>query len=114
MRKFNSVQNLKLVCNKGIDDNILTNLLCDLGLGEAIYKKVSLLSGGMKRRLAIGRALVFDADVIIMDEPFKGLDIELRKKIIELVKVRTVNKTLIIVTHSIEEAKLLDADIIAL
>ena len=75
--EFNCIQNLRIVCNEDINDNELTSLLYDLGLGEAIYKKVSLLSGGMKRRLVIGRALIFDADIVIMDEPFRGLDKEI-------------------------------------
>jgi NitT/TauT family transport system ATP-binding protein len=112
--EFNCIQNLRIVCNEDINDNELTSLLYDLGLGEAIYKKVSLLSGGMKRRLVIGRALIFDADIVIMDEPFRGLDKEIYIKIVELVKKKTQNKTLIVVTHSMEEVELLDADIIIL
>lgn len=110
--EFDCLQNLRLVCSRDIGDKDLVKLLEDLGLGEAINKKVSTLSGGMKRRLAIGRALIFDADILIMDEPFKGLDKELYRKVMEEVLEKTKNKTLILVTHSTEEAKLLNADII--
>lgn len=112
--EFNCIQNLRLVCDRNIDDKKLTSLLYDLELGEVMYKKVSLLSGGMKRRLAIGRALIFDADIIVMDEPFKGLDRELHAKILELVKKKTKEKILIVVTHSMEEVKLLKANLIDL
>ncbi len=112
--EFNCVQNLRLVCNKDISDNKLTKTLEALGLSDAANKKVSSLSGGMKRRLAIGRALVFDADILIMDEPFKGLDRDLYIKTINLVKENSRKKTLIIVTHILEEAKILEADVIYL
>jgi NitT/TauT family transport system ATP-binding protein len=112
--EFNCVQNLQLVCDRGINDNQLTNLLRDLRLDGVEYKKVSSLSGGMKRRLAIGRALINNPDIIVMDEPFKGLDKDLHTKVIELVKKKSKDKTLIVVTHSMEEARLLNADIIVL
>ena len=112
--EFDCIQNLRLVCDKNISDNELTKSLEDLGLGDAVNKKVSTLSGGMKRRLAIGRALVFGGDIIIMDEPFKGLDKELYDKIVQLVVENTRNKTLIIITHSLEEAKILGGDILYL
>lgn len=109
---FNCVQNLRLVCNNDISDNKLTTLLDDLGLSDAANKKVFSLSGGMKRRLAIGRALASDADIYIMDEPFKGLDRDLYIRTIDLVRERVNNKTLIIVTHIIEEAEMLEAEIV--
>jgi NitT/TauT family transport system ATP-binding protein len=112
--EFNCIQNLRIVCDRNISDKELTRLLYALELGEVMYKKVSLLSGGMKRRLAIGRALIFDADIIVMDEPFKGLDRELHAKIIELVKKKAKGKILIVVTHNMEEVKSLNANLIVL
>lgn len=71
------------------------------------------LSGGMQRRVAIGRALAYDADVILMDEPFKGLDDALKAEIQDKIKSlhRGVNKTILLVTHDLEDAKKM-ADIV--
>ncbi len=81
--------------------------LCAIGLSQEIDTPIFALSGGMKRRVAIMRALLFDADVILMDEPFKGLDEDTKKKTIELVKNYTVGKTLLLVTHTKDEQQAL-------
>ena len=63
----------------------------------------------MKRRVALGRALAYEADVVLMDEPFKGLDERLKEEIIKgLLQIHEQKPfTLICVTHDIEEAKAL-------
>ena len=62
------------------------SLLEKLGLEQDMLKRVSALSGGMKRRVAIARALLFDAPLLVMDEPFKGLDDDTKDAVIETVK----------------------------
>ena len=64
------------------------------------------LSGGMQQRASIARALAFDADILLMDEPFSAVDEQTRRKFQEdlLNLVQNENKTFIFVTHSIEEA----------
>ncbi|MGF1627450.1 MAG: ABC transporter ATP-binding protein [Alphaproteobacteria bacterium] len=64
------------------------------------------LSGGMRQRVGLARALAVDADVLLMDEPFSAVDEQTRRKFQEdLIRLRAVaNKTFIFVTHSIEEA----------
>lgn len=66
------------------------------------------LSGGMKRRVAIARALAFPYDILIMDEPFKGLDKELENRLLErMIDIwRSQKKTVIIVTHDMEIMKI--------
>lgn len=73
------------------------------------HQPVTTLSGGMKRRVALGRALAYEADVVLMDEPFKGLDERLKEAIIKwLLQIHKQKPfTLICVTHDIEEAKAL-------
>ena len=66
----------------------------------------------MKRRVAIVRAVLYGADLLIMDEPFKGMDSDLIIKVAEIIKRQ--NKTAVISTHSLEEAKALDAEVITL
>lgn len=65
------------------------------------------LSGGMQRRVTIGRTLAFDADVILMDEPFKGLDGALKAEIQQRIKDLCKNrkKTILLVTHDLEDAR---------
>lgn len=68
------------------------------------------LSGGMQRRVSLARALAFEGDVLIMDEPFKGLDKELRERVIQRISAPLV----IMSTHDITEAERMGARIISL
>ena len=71
---------------------------------------VSELSGGMKRRVALARALAYKSELVILDEPFKGLDIELKKKMIALILEE--KRQFLIITHEAEDAVLLGANVI--
>ncbi len=82
-----------------------------LGLGDNIHSFPGDLSGGMKRRVAIARALSIDFDFLILDEPFTGLDADNIKIASEHILKTVSDKTLILVTHSKSEAKLLNAEI---
>lgn len=108
LEDFDAITNIKLVTSKDTSDEEITILLRELGLDDSLNKKVSQFSGGMKRRLAIGRALITKADIVIMDEPFKGLDKELYLKTINYVKEKLKDKTVIIVTHREEECNILE------
>ncbi len=74
------------------------------------------LSGGMAQRVSLARAFVYPSKILLMDEPFKGLDISLKKHIIKIFQDLFNNdkKTTIFVTHDIEEALLLADRIIVL
>lgn len=85
-----------------------------LELQEWGDQPVRKLSGGMKRRTAILRALLADWEILFMDEPFKGLDIETKKKVMEYVKNECLGKTVAFVTHDPEEAKEMGAEILVL
>ena len=76
-----------------------------IGLDAASKKPVSEYSGGMKRRVAILRALLSGFDVLIMDEPLKGLDKETKDKVISLILEFAGKKTLIVATHDLNEVK---------
>jgi len=105
---FDAITNLKIVCNNNkCENHRLVDILKSLELSNDSYKIVKDFSGGMKRRLAIARALVPDSDLIIMDEPFVGLDKELYLKTIEYVRTSLLGKTVIIVTHKKDECNLL-------
>ena len=82
-------------------------LLKELGLYEKRYQKSITLSGGMKRRLMIARALIHSPKLLILDEPTAGVDIELRRSMWEFVKKlnREEKTTIILTTHYLEEAE---------
>jgi len=92
--------------------NAAWELLERAELAEDAYKKAKGYSGGMRRRLALCRALVIDFDILILDEPFKGLDATLKLKIMDMVKEKCVGKTVLLITHDREEAKFFDGDVI--
>ncbi|MDF1495008.1 ABC transporter ATP-binding protein [Caproiciproducens sp. CPB-2] len=82
-----------------------------VGLEEAGNKRPAELSGGMRRRVALARALAYGGDLYLMDEPFQGLDAERRDEMIALLQKETAGTLKIIVTHDFEEAEKL-ADVI--
>ena len=83
-------------------------ILEKLGLYEHRKKKMRMLSGGMKRRLQIAKALVHDPQILILDEPTAGVDVELRHDLWEYLKeLHAEGKTILLTTHYIDEAELL-------
>ncbi len=81
-------------------------LLKRLGLFEHKHKKIKQLSGGMKRRLLIAKALVHRPKILLLDEPTAGVDIELRNSLWEFVKdLRSEGVSVLLTTHYLEEAE---------
>jgi len=114
---FSALTNLRIVAaNHAIKDDDIRNkcikVLSELGLSKCMMQAVKTLSGGEKRRVAIGRALVFDSELIILDEAFKGLDSKTKLSIMQYVKQSCEGKTVIVVTHYIEEAEFFGGTII--
>jgi len=88
------------------DAKLLEETLRDLSLWEKKDNKVQELSGGMKRRVLIGKALMNEPEVLFLDEPTAGVDVELRHGMWELVsKLKAKGTTIILTTHYIEEAQ---------
>lgn len=82
------------------------SLLQQLGLWEKRHSIVRHLSGGMKRRLMIARALIHQPKVLILDEPTAGVDIEIRRSMWEfLTRTNAEGTTIILTTHYLEEAE---------
>ena len=112
--QLSAIMNIAIVLDNP-DKKELTDKLLKMGLTEdEIHRPVSQLSGGQKRRVAILRALVSDSDAVLMDEPFKGLDEDTRKIVIQQVKQNLGTRLLMVITHNEEDAQLLGADIIEL
>jgi len=90
--------------------------IAEVGLEGFEARHPSELSGGMKQRVGLARALTVDADIILMDEPFSSVDEQTRRKfqedLLELLRHR--KKTVLFVTHSIEEAAYLSDQIVLL
>lgn len=79
-----------------------------LGLWEKRHAKAMQLSGGMKRRLMIVRALIHEPEILILDEPSAGVDVELRREMWEFVQeLHKEGVTIILTTHYLEEAEML-------
>ncbi|MCI8640247.1 MAG: ABC transporter ATP-binding protein [Coprococcus sp.] len=98
---------------------ITLTMLEKVGLDKSVFKKLpKALSGGMKQRCAIARALSVDPPIFLMDEPFGALDAVTRAKLqdllLELWSKETVRKTVFFVTHDVDEAILLANRIIIL
>ena len=86
----------------------IDKLLARLGLEKKKDARLRQLSGGMKRRFQLAKALVHDPDIIILDEPTAGVDVELRRDLWQYLRdLHYKGKTILLTTHYIEEAELL-------
>ena len=81
---------------------------------ECVTNSVNQLSGGMKRRCAVLRAMLSGAELIIMDEPFAGLDEQNRERTAAYILENLNGRTLLVTTHRAEDAALLDGEIVTL
>ncbi|MFA4913029.1 MAG: ABC transporter ATP-binding protein [Burkholderiaceae bacterium] len=85
---------------------LIESILRDLSLWEKKDSRIMALSGGMKRRVMIAKALSHEPDILFLDEPTAGVDVELRRGMWEMVRrLREKGVTIILTTHYIEEAQ---------
>ena len=88
------------------DDDYINQLLKDLSLDDKKDTEVRALSGGMKRRVLIAKALSHEPQILFLDEPTAGVDVELRKDMWKIVRqLQDKGVTIILTTHYIEEAE---------
>jgi NitT/TauT family transport system ATP-binding protein len=94
-------------------EEVARKYIAEVGLKGFEHRTPNQLSGGMRQRVGLARALTVDADIILMDEPFSSVDEQTRRKFQEdlLDLLRHHQKTVIFVTHSIEEAAYLSDQI---
>ena len=91
---------------KAADPAYIEKVLKDLSLWDKKDSKIMTLSGGMKRRLLIAKALSHEPQILFLDEPTAGVDVELRKDMWQIVRsLRASGATIILTTHYIEEAE---------
>jgi ABC-2 type transport system ATP-binding protein len=91
---------------KRANPDLIARILKDLSLWDKKDSKIMTLSGGMKRRVMIAKALSHEPQILFLDEPTAGVDVELRKDMWEVVRtLRAAGVTIILTTHYIEEAE---------
>jgi len=108
---FSALSNVRAVLKSKREQQKAISILNAFNLGDSINKPIKNLSGGMKRRVAIARALVAESDLLILDEPFKGLDDYTKTQVMQCLAEHLKNKTVILVTHDESEAIYLKAKI---
>ena len=86
------------------------HVLSELALSGEEKQHIHELSGGMSRRVAIARMLLLDADCIFLDEPFRGLDDDMRRRVAGIISKHAENRTLVLITHDEDELELLKTD----
>ena len=111
-KPFPPVENLRFVLGKSVSREDIRRELSLLLPEESLSRPVFTLSGGMKRRTAICRAMTAHSDLIIMDEPFTGLDEDTKKLVIEYIKSRQRGRLLIVSTHQEEDVELLGGELV--
>lgn len=99
--------NIRLVTGKRISDKEIQQAFYEVRLDGCADKPAKELSGGMKRRVALLRALLSEYDVLFLDEPFKGLDSETKTAVMEYTKRCIKDRTVILVTHDADECEFL-------
>lgn len=103
-KEFDAVTNIAMVTG---DRKAAEAALAEVGLTDVAGKPVAALSGGMKRRVAIVRALLSDGEVLVLDEPFTGLDAANKQQVMQYVKNKLQGRSVLLITHSEAEARAL-------
>lgn len=96
--------NLRFILGPAYDAGRAEALLAEVGLGDVGEKPIRDWSGGMRRRLALVRALLAPADALVLDEPFTGLDAENRQRCLALVRRYAADRPVLLVTHDPADA----------
>lgn len=113
-KNLSAAANVRLVMPRGASEDEIKRIFEALGLSDALYQPVRTLSGGMRRRVALARALMADYNLLLLDEPFNGLDVSTRARAINCLRSRLAGRTAIVITHDPIEADLLEGSILTL
>lgn len=103
-----AVDNVRFVC--GASEAEILSHLEQVGLGAQAGQRVCDYSGGMRRRAAIVRAVLYPCRALLLDEPFKGLDGEARRDAASYIRRHAPEATVLCVTHDREDAAALEAE----
>ena len=111
---LSAIDNVRIVLRGKPNRQEIRNNLLSILPDDSLDMPVNSLSGGMKRRVALARALSYPGKLIILDEPFTGLDKNTKLNVIDYILKMRNNRTLLIATHGTDDAILLGAEIIKL
>ncbi|WP_124061566.1 ATP-binding cassette domain-containing protein [Gordonibacter sp. Marseille-P4307] len=103
------IENLALVMPGRASRRELRALLSEILPSEALDKPVINLSGGQRRRVSLARAMAYPGTMVVMDEPFTGLDMQTKRTVIDFVLRHLNGRTLLVSTHGERDAELLGA-----
>ncbi|MBQ9349085.1 MAG: ATP-binding cassette domain-containing protein [Oscillibacter sp.] len=109
LEHLDGLSNLRLALGRAYRADAAAETLDALGLGDAGGKRVRDYSGGMRRRLALGRALLSPSDALALDEPFTGLDDDSRRRCVEAVERLGAGRTILLASHDPRDASDLGA-----
>ena len=101
--------NIRMVTGRAVPEEEIRRLLGFLGLEESAGTPACRLSGGMARRAALARALLYPGELLVLDEPFNGLDSAARERAAQAIVRYAAGRTILLVTHRREELELLNA-----
>ena len=111
---MSAVENVRLATGRRMDTETIRAHLTELGLAGQLHQPVEELSGGQRRRVAIARAVCFGGGLLLLDEPFKGLDEATRARVIDETRRLCRGKPVLLVTHEAAEAERMGAKIVGL
>lgn len=111
---FSPLENVTMCAGRSIKASRVRWEMGKLLPEECLDRPVSTLSGGMKRRVAVYRALLTPSDILIMDEPFTGMDEELKHSVIAYIREKRDGRILILSTHQEEDVKLIGGELVRL
>ena len=111
---FSPLENVTMCAGRSIKASRVRWEMGKLLPEECLDRPVSTLSGGMKRRVAVYRALLTPSDILIMDEPFTGMDEELKHSVIAYIREKRDRRILILSTHQEEDVKLIGGELVRL
>lgn len=111
---YTPLDNVMMAADRSVTREAARRELCRILPEESVSRPVYTLSGGMKRRTAVCRALLAPYDILVMDEPFAGLDEDTRGQVLRYVREKTEGKLVILSTHMEEDAAVLGAETVRL
>lgn len=103
LNHLTAIENVSLVSDKETAERLLRKL----NMENEMHMKAGKLSGGQKQRVSLARAFAFSGDIVLLDEPFTGLDTENKQKAVQLIRTA---KLAIVVSHDSYDADLLKTD----
>ena len=106
-----ALENVTLACG---ESDRARQLLCRFGLEDCLHSRPTQMSGGQQRRVALARALSVDADILLLDEPFTGMDTATWGMVVPTIAAFAATHPVVLVTHVIEEAQMLSARVLEL